>query len=106
MRAANIREKLEDSAQQALPKRKMLIRTMSERLRSCFERARATNGDPNVTLSAYEETIMPALGMLMRNDCARSGSNPMMTYSEVPMPKAAIVSARIDFRMNLRFTFP
>src|ERR1700740_1605198 len=45
--------------------------------------------------------MMPALGMLMWNDWARSGKRPMMTYSEVPMPKAAIVRARIDFRMKL-----
>src|SRR5579883_409333 len=78
----------------------MPIRMRSDFLRSRFERASAISGDPKVTLSAYAETIMPALGMLIWNDCARSGSRPMMTYSEVPMPKAAIVSARMDFRMN------
>src|SRR5580704_12015918 len=46
--------------------------------------------------------MMPAVGMLMRNDCARSGNKPTMTYSEVPIPKAAMVSAKIDFRMSLK----
>ncbi len=46
--------------------------------------------------------MMPAVGMLMRNDCARSGNKPTMTYSEVPIPKAAIVSAKMDFRMSLK----
>ena len=43
---------------------------------------------------------MPVLGILTWKLRARSGSNPMMMNSEVPMPKAETASASRGFRIG------
>ena len=66
MRASRSSRKVGANAHRALPATNIPIRISSARLRSMCDRARATSGDPSVTLSAYPDTRIPVFGLLTR----------------------------------------